>query len=72
MRNILDQSNTENQNIFCLFSFFQKSYRFLDNVEKYGTAKQTAGDATIWRRKKMRFACKESKEIKPKLIKFNT
>ena len=49
MRNILGQIYRENQNTHYLFSnfFFQKSYRFLDYVEKYGPARQIAGDSTI-------------------------
>jgi hypothetical protein len=48
VRNILDQIYRENQNTLCVYSnfFFQKFYRFLDNVEKYGTARQIAGDTT--------------------------
>jgi hypothetical protein len=34
--------------------FFRKSYRFLGNVEKYGTARQATDDNII---RRMRFAC---------------
>jgi hypothetical protein len=55
MRNVSDKSCRETQNTHFTFSnFFRKSCRLLDNVEKYGTARQ-ATDGNIIRR--MRFAC---------------
>jgi hypothetical protein len=48
------QSCTKDQNTYFIFNnLFWKSYRFRDNVEEYGTARQ-ATDANIIRR--MRFA----------------
>jgi hypothetical protein len=39
MRNVLDKSYRENQNLhFALSNFFRKSCRFWDNVEKYRRA----------------------------------
>ena len=35
-------------------TFFRKSYRLSDNVEKYGTARQATDDNII---RRMRFAC---------------
>jgi uncharacterized protein (UPF0305 family) len=40
--------------ILCLATFFRKSYRLWDNVEKYGTARQATDDNII---RRMRFAC---------------
>jgi hypothetical protein len=48
---VLDKIKTH---ILCSVTFFRKSYRLWDNVEKYGTARQAA-DGNIIRR--MRFAC---------------
>jgi hypothetical protein len=40
--------------ILCSVTFFRKSRRLWDNVEKYGRAGQATGGNIIWR---MRFAC---------------
>jgi len=48
------QSWTQNENTYFIFNnLFWKSYRFWDNVEEYGTARE-ATDVNIMRR--MRFA----------------
>jgi hypothetical protein len=56
MRNVSDKSRRYNQNthILCLITFFRKSCRLWDNMEKYGRARQ-ATDDNITRR--MRIAC---------------
>jgi hypothetical protein len=40
--------------ILCSITYFRKSCRLWDNVEKYGTARQTTDDNII---RRMRFAC---------------
>jgi hypothetical protein len=55
MRNVSDKSCIENKtHILYSVTFFQKSCRLWDNVEKYGRARQATDDNIIWR---MRFAC---------------
>jgi len=56
MRNVSVKSCTQNQNArFILNTFyFRKSCRLCDNVEKYGTARQTADDSKI---RSMHYAC---------------
>jgi hypothetical protein len=55
MRNVSDKSCRENEiTRFALSNFFRKSCRLLDNVEKYGAARQATGDNTI---RGMCFAC---------------
>ena len=60
MRNVSDKSCRENKNTHFMFndfvfSFFRKSCRLWDKVQKYCTAGQAAGDSiTRW----MRFACR--------------
>jgi hypothetical protein len=59
MRNVLGKSCRENQNThFISSSFFLKSCRLWDNVEKYGGARGDTNDVTIWR---IRVACLISK-----------
>jgi hypothetical protein len=42
---LFKQNRRENQNVrFVLNNFFQNSYRFLDNVEKYGRTGEATGD----------------------------
>jgi hypothetical protein len=54
-RNISDKSFKENQNKSFMFNiFFWKSCRLWDNVDKYGTARQTTNDNII---RRMRIAC---------------
>ena len=53
-RNVSDKIVQKNQNTYFIFNnLFWKSYRFWDDVEEHGTARQ-ATDANIMRR--MRFA----------------
>jgi len=62
MRNVSDKSCRENKNTHFVFSNFLSfflSCRLWDNVEKYGTTGQAAGDnKTRW----MRFACRTPKQ----------
>jgi hypothetical protein len=59
MGNLSDKSCRENQkHILCSITFFRKSRRLWDNVEKYGWARQATDDVAIWR---MRVACWISK-----------
>jgi hypothetical protein len=44
--------------ILCSITFFRKSCRLWDNVEKYGTARQATDDNII---RRMRFACRITK-----------
>ena len=44
--------------ILCSITFFRKSHRLWDNVEKYGGARGATNDVTIWR---IRVACWISK-----------
>jgi hypothetical protein len=56
MRNVSDKCYRENKktHILCSETFFRKSCRFSDNVEKYGTARQATDDNII---RRMRFEC---------------
>jgi hypothetical protein len=54
MRNISGKRCTENKTYFILNTFFRKSCRLRDNVEKYGTARQATDNNIIGH---MRFAC---------------
>jgi hypothetical protein len=48
MRNTLDRSYRENQNTHLTFNkFFPKIMPLMNNVEKYGRAKQATEDNTI-------------------------
>jgi hypothetical protein len=59
MRNVLDKSCRESKtHILCSVTFSRKSCRLWDNVEKYGGARETTNDVTIWR---IRVACWISK-----------
>jgi hypothetical protein len=49
--NVVEKIRTH---ILCLITFFRKSCRLRDNVEKYGTARQATDDNII---RRMRFAC---------------
>jgi hypothetical protein len=46
--------------ILCPITFFRKSHRLWDNVEKYDWDRSTTNDVTIWR---IRFACWISKAM---------
>jgi hypothetical protein len=47
MRNVLDKFGRENQNTyFMLNNFFRKPYSLLDNVEKYGGAREAVNGKT--------------------------
>jgi hypothetical protein len=53
-RNVSGENCADKTHILCsVNSFFEKSYRLLDNVEKYGTARQDTNVNITWR---MRFA----------------
>jgi hypothetical protein len=60
IRNVSDKSCSENQKIYLrwISFFFRKSYRFWENVEKYGGAREATDDNKI---RRMRFACLVSK-----------
>jgi recombinational DNA repair protein RecR len=62
---IVDKIKTH---ILCSVTFFQKSCRLCDNVEKSGTARQTTDDNII---RRMRFACWVTKATDTLII-FNT
>jgi hypothetical protein len=63
MRDVSDKSGRENQNTLILCSITppppENRAFFLDNMEKYGRARQ-ATDDNIIRRRKMRFACRNN------------
>jgi hypothetical protein len=60
-KEMFQKSCRENQNTHCIFNtFFFKIVQFWDNVEKYGTARQTT-DNNITRR--MRSACRITKAV---------
>jgi hypothetical protein len=44
----------KSKHILCSITFFRKSCRLRDNVEKYGTARQATGDNII---RRMRIGC---------------
>jgi hypothetical protein len=44
--------------ISCSVTFFRKSYRWWDNVQKYGRGREATNDNTVWR---MRVECRISK-----------
>jgi len=46
MRSVTDNNCTEN---VCVMSFFCKSCRLHDDMEKYGMARQATDDNIIWR-----------------------
>jgi hypothetical protein len=55
MRNIVDNTCRENQNKHFIFNFFfRKSCSLVDNVEKYGRARQAIDGS---RMRNTRFAC---------------
>jgi hypothetical protein len=55
MKNVSDKSCRENQNTHFIFNkYFPKIVPFLDNVEKYGRARQATDDNII---RGMCFAC---------------
>jgi hypothetical protein len=53
MKSISEKCCRENKThiLFSEYFFFRKSCRFLDNVKKYGTARQATDDNIIRRRK---------------------
>jgi hypothetical protein len=59
VRNVPDESDGERQFFLLNNSFFpRKSYRLLDNVEKYDSAGQATDDSII---RRMRTACRITK-----------
>ena len=59
MKNVLNKSCRENQNThLCYVSFFRKSHRLRENVEKCDGARGATNDVTTWR---IRLACWISK-----------
>jgi hypothetical protein len=50
MKNVLEKCRREHRNtLSCSVTFFRKSWRLWDNVEKYGGDRGARNDVTIWR-----------------------
>jgi len=61
MRNVSDESCTENQNTHFIFNnFYPNIVQFMGQCEKYGTARQATYDKQ-YNIRKMRFACQIAK-----------